>query len=719
MVPKIGTGRGIQGLVAYVTHDKGHASTSERVAWLHSENLATTDPRRAAAIMIATTRAADQLKAEAGVKATGRKIDKTVIHLSLSWPPDTKPDQATMIAAGRQAMKSLGVEDHQALMVAHNDEEHPHVHLVIGRVHPVSGKAAPLSNDRLALSRWAESWERTHEGIRCDQRVENNARRDLGEFVRYEPPTAQEIARQAVRYIGAEAFQAACREMARPALWEASSREDADRRLAALGLHIENVKRGGQIITDGTHQAKLSEVAAGLVKLERAWRNNTERSPSSPDAADADVDRKDSRRERAPVAARGEDRGVAAAPDAPGKTGGTEQAGPARAAAHRGERGAVGAALDTGALERAPDGVGSPFGAAPDRIGQRPDPVSRDPASRTPESRAGLDQSGARRDSDRGSQPGRDPQTAEYPILAGGWGVGVRADSNRPTAGHADAGTDQAGSTAISECAAIREHYAATVAAAITRTAEASEHAIAAAEHRQWLAIAGTIAIAARSFAAGLRREELGYLGQHSGSVSSRSDHAAGGVLGAAEECGRVSDGEERRPVHDYAIAAGWTLGRLARSPVDVTQLGYRVWRKHEDRRLLARYEVRAYAGDDRVGIWDRQGNHGHGQFVDEQAPAQVRKRLATPMAVEQQAQKARQEAHREARRLRAAEDARAREAAQARTREALEAKERELAEIKGFTHDATVSAGSEPGRLVVDWPDSLPQTARARRSAR
>jgi hypothetical protein len=187
MVPKIRTGRGIRGLVDYVTHDPGHQKTHDRVGWLHAENLSTANPERAAKIMAATVRDAERKKLEAGITG-GRRLEKTVIHLSLSWPPDRRPDQAEMISAGREAMRTLKVEDHQALMVAHTDEAHPHLHLVIGRTHPETGIAAPLSKDRLALSRWAEDWERNHEGIRCEQRVENNARRRAGEFVRYEPP---------------------------------------------------------------------------------------------------------------------------------------------------------------------------------------------------------------------------------------------------------------------------------------------------------------------------------------------------------------------------------------------------------------------------------------------------------------------------------------------------------------------------------------------------
>ena len=42
--------------------------------------------------------------------------------------------------------------------------------------HPVTGKAATLSNSKLKLSQWAEAYERKRGKVYCPQRVRNNAR---------------------------------------------------------------------------------------------------------------------------------------------------------------------------------------------------------------------------------------------------------------------------------------------------------------------------------------------------------------------------------------------------------------------------------------------------------------------------------------------------------------------------------------------------------------
>ena len=81
------------------------------------------------------------------------------------------------------SLEALGLDGHEALIVAHDDTRHPHVHVVANRVDPETGKAAKLGNSKLRLSRWAEGYEREQGRIRCERRVKNNARRRAGEEV--------------------------------------------------------------------------------------------------------------------------------------------------------------------------------------------------------------------------------------------------------------------------------------------------------------------------------------------------------------------------------------------------------------------------------------------------------------------------------------------------------------------------------------------------------
>ena len=184
MVPKVaGKGASFKGAGLYYLHDKG-AGSAERVAFTHTENLPTSDPERALKCMAYTAMHQNEIKEAAGGAKTGRKLTQPVYTYSLSWAPGERPTQEQMIAAGKESLEALGLQGHETLMVAHNDQAHPHLHVIVNRVHPETGKAAKLSNDHLILSRWAEAYERRQGEIRCEQRVENNAARRRGEFMK-------------------------------------------------------------------------------------------------------------------------------------------------------------------------------------------------------------------------------------------------------------------------------------------------------------------------------------------------------------------------------------------------------------------------------------------------------------------------------------------------------------------------------------------------------
>ncbi len=189
MIPKINSlGRSFAGAAAYCLHDSPtpddrSPETSERVGWADTRNLATFRPERAARLMAATAKAAPDLKRLAGAARGGRKLAKPVLHYSLSWAQDETPDKREMSRAVDGSLEALGLEGHEALVVAHDDTRHPHVHVVANRVDPETGKAAKLGNSKLRLSRWAEGYEREQGRIRCEARVRNNERRRAGQEV--------------------------------------------------------------------------------------------------------------------------------------------------------------------------------------------------------------------------------------------------------------------------------------------------------------------------------------------------------------------------------------------------------------------------------------------------------------------------------------------------------------------------------------------------------
>ncbi len=191
MNPKLGRNDGLgtsfDESIGYCCHDKD-ALTTERVAAIAMVNLSATNPEEAAAEMTALFMRASDLKRKAGISPRGRKAKNPVLHWSLSWSSDEKPGHAHMVAEAKKSIEALGYKGHQAVLVIHNDRPHPHIHVIVNRVDPKTGRMINPSNSKNKLSRYAEDYERRQGRIRCRQRVVNNNKRRKGKFVKYVPP---------------------------------------------------------------------------------------------------------------------------------------------------------------------------------------------------------------------------------------------------------------------------------------------------------------------------------------------------------------------------------------------------------------------------------------------------------------------------------------------------------------------------------------------------
>lgn len=196
MVPKLhAKGSSFKGAAQYLLHDKDRAQSGERVAWTETRNLAVDDPDTAWRIMAATAMDQGRLKEQAGVRNTGRKSDKHVLHFTLSWHPDQEPSREEMSRTADEAIAALGGSDRQAMVIAHDDEKHAHVHIMLNRVSPLDGRHLSSSKEKLKLSEWAQDYEE-RTGIYCENRIINNAMRDGGEYVRGEKDQARHIYEQ-------------------------------------------------------------------------------------------------------------------------------------------------------------------------------------------------------------------------------------------------------------------------------------------------------------------------------------------------------------------------------------------------------------------------------------------------------------------------------------------------------------------------------------------
>ena len=184
-------GSSFHGAFLYYCHDK-KARTSARVAWAETVNLMTDCCETAVKVMAYTAKVASRLKQAAGKKRAGDKVEKPVISYSLSWHPEQKPDKETMLAAARETIAELGLDEHEAMIVAHRDEPQPHVHVIVNRIHPLTGMAANLYRSKRKLQKWARAYQRKEGTMYCPKREENHQKRKQGQHTKYVDPVIAE-----------------------------------------------------------------------------------------------------------------------------------------------------------------------------------------------------------------------------------------------------------------------------------------------------------------------------------------------------------------------------------------------------------------------------------------------------------------------------------------------------------------------------------------------
>lgn len=169
-------GTSFKGVTVYLMHDPDHAATAERVAWTQTLNCAHDHIESAVHEMLTTCENADLLKAEAGIRG-GASVEKPVKHVSLNWHPSEEPTRKDMVTAATSFLKHMGWADHQAILVAHDDKEHLHVHLVINAVNPDTGRKLDDGFEKRRAQAWALAYEQEHGKIFCPERMKDTTDR--------------------------------------------------------------------------------------------------------------------------------------------------------------------------------------------------------------------------------------------------------------------------------------------------------------------------------------------------------------------------------------------------------------------------------------------------------------------------------------------------------------------------------------------------------------
>lgn len=139
---------------------------SLRVAWAESINIPGFSDRRLTRDEV--VRAADWMAETAALNTTAYR--PAILHYVISFDPKDRKNinRRLLRRVGREAIKRLKMTEHQALIVCHKDKAHPHLHIVLNRIHPVTAKPHHPWRDLLRLEQLMRQTEQFY-GLRSVQ----------------------------------------------------------------------------------------------------------------------------------------------------------------------------------------------------------------------------------------------------------------------------------------------------------------------------------------------------------------------------------------------------------------------------------------------------------------------------------------------------------------------------------------------------------------------
>ncbi len=181
-------GRSPHGAWLYHAHD--HRSlTRDRIGFFHTVNIPTEDIDKVWKFQAYTLMNRNRLLIAAGQKPSNKKLEAAIFPISWNFHPDHPPTEELMINIGLQTLQVLGLQEHEAYFVEHTDTPHRHFHIIVNRVHPITGILGKDSHSKRKLSELALKLCREH-GLEhlAPQRVENAQKRELGETTKYHDP---------------------------------------------------------------------------------------------------------------------------------------------------------------------------------------------------------------------------------------------------------------------------------------------------------------------------------------------------------------------------------------------------------------------------------------------------------------------------------------------------------------------------------------------------
>jgi|GEM_PF-3727306 len=229
MIPKVNNrGNYFKGLMDYLEHDQ------DRVAWTETRNLVLEDRDMVVRRMNETSQLSD-------------RVEKPVEHISVSFDKSDQLNQAQQQEIADRLLGGLKLQEYQTRVVAHNDRDYDHFHVVVNRVHPTQGTTWDYPFYKKELQSLSRDIEREF-GLR-----------ELGK----EAPSISMSQNRfhVLRKQDKEPFEKTVQNEHWDDFKEAKGWADLQNRLAANDIDILRADRGtGGKVARGTEQANLSSV---------------------------------------------------------------------------------------------------------------------------------------------------------------------------------------------------------------------------------------------------------------------------------------------------------------------------------------------------------------------------------------------------------------------------------------------------------------------------
>jgi hypothetical protein len=204
------------------------------------------------------------------------RVTDPVYHYQLCWKPGERPSQAQWGEAAQKTIRDLGFEEHQFLVVAHDDREHFHVHVLVNRIHPETYRAHYPEFSKRTLDKslreieHEQGWRPSPGLYRWDEQLGiavKNSREEMQAHREKGNPDVGRSAQKLEHFQDAESLEAYAKDTPAVSLRDLLRQGDKDWQdvhafLRNYGLEIEKAEQGGYVVRaiDSDLRVKASSV---------------------------------------------------------------------------------------------------------------------------------------------------------------------------------------------------------------------------------------------------------------------------------------------------------------------------------------------------------------------------------------------------------------------------------------------------------------------------